>query len=96
MKILLKNAKVIDPSQKLKGEESLDILICNGKIEKIEKNIPNYEASKVIDVENNYLSPGFIDLHVHFRDPGFTYKEDLESGSQAAISGGFTTVVCKI
>ncbi len=94
MKILLKNAKIIDPSQKLKGNESLDILICNGKIEKIEKGISSHEASKIIDVENNYLSPGFIDLHVHFRDPGFTYKEDLESGSEAAISGGFTTVVC--
>jgi len=94
VKILLKNAKIIDPSQKLEGDISLDILICNGKIEKIDRNILKYEASKVIDVENKYLAPGFIDLHVHFRDPGFTYKEDLESGVEAATSGGFTTVVC--
>jgi len=94
LSILLKNAKIIDPLQNLKGDKLLNILIENGKIIKIDKNISSFEASRVIDLEGNYLSPGFIDIHVHFRDPGFTYKEDLETGSLAAISGGFTSVVC--
>nr|4BJH_A Chain A, DIHYDROOROTASE [Aquifex aeolicus] len=91
LKLIVKNGYVIDPSQNLEGE--FDILVENGKIKKIDKNILVPEA-EIIDAKGLIVCPGFIDIHVHLRDPGQTYKEDIESGSRCAVAGGFTTIVC--
>jgi len=90
-KILIKNGLVIDPANNI--EEKLDILISDEKIEKVAKNIADKDA-KIIDASDKVVMPGFIDMHVHFREPGFEYKETIESGSRAAVKGGFTTVCC--
>ena len=91
MKLLIKNGLVIDPANKV--EEKLDILVNNGKIEKTGKSISDKDA-KIIDANGMAVMPGFIDMHVHFREPGYEYKETIESGSHAAAKGGFTTVAC--
>lgn len=90
--ILIKNGRVIDP--KSKRDEVLDIIIKGDKIFKIGKFEPTNEYKKIIDASNSIVSPGLIDVHVHFRDPGFTHKEDIQTGSMSAAKGGFTTVVC--
>ena len=90
--ILIKNGRVIDPATK--KDEITNILIKENLIYKMEKNIEVKEVETIIDAEGKIVSPGFIDVHVHFRDPGFTYKEDISSGSDSAARGGYTTVVC--
>ena len=90
--ILIKNGYVVDPTTDKK--EYLDILIENGKIKKIEKNINPFPKVKIIDATDCIISPSFVDIHVHFRDPGQTYKEDIFTGSLSAVAGGYTTVVC--
>lgn len=90
MSILIKNAKVIDPRHKL--NEVVDVLIANGKIGKIGKNL-SANGSEVVDGRGKYLLPGFIDLHVHFREPGDEHKESIRSGAMAALKGGFVGAV---
>lgn len=89
--ILLKNARVFDGKEL--NEESADVLLKGTTIEKIAPSINIEEGMQVIDLDGKILAPGFIDLHVHFRDPGFEWREDIESGSKAAAAGGYTTVV---
>lgn len=89
MKILIKNGKVIDPSQKRNGVA--DILIENKKIIRIEKKI-KAKADKIIDARGKIVSPGFIDMHTHLREPGEENKETIARGAHAALYGGFTTV----
>ena len=89
--ILIKNGRLIDP--KSKRDQVVDILIENGKIKKIGE-INDEKDFEVIDANGYIVCPGLIDVHVHFRDPGFTYKEDILSGAKSAARGGFTTVVC--
>jgi dihydroorotase len=89
MKLLIKNADIINHD----GRKKADILCEKGLIVKIGKNIKADDA-KVIDAEGKPVFPGFIDLHVHFRTPGREDKETIESGSKAAVKGGFTTVMC--
>jgi len=91
MKILLKGARVVDPC--LNIDEELDVLIEGEKIGEVGKDI-RIKDCEVIDVKGKILCPGFIDLHVHLRDPGQTYKEDIESGLKCASAGGFTTILC--
>ena len=91
MRLLIKNGLVINPAEK--QMEKLDILVEDGVIQKKEKTL-EADAEQVIDAEGCYVMPGLIDLHVHFRDPGQTYKEDIATGSAAAAAGGFTTVCC--
>lgn len=91
--ILIKNGRVVDPESKI--DEILDIIIKDNKIlkmGKVDTLAERYE--KVIDASGCIVAPGLIDVHVHFRDPGFTHKEDIETGSMSAAKGGFTTVVC--
>lgn len=89
MTILIKNGHVIDP---LTGKDGkYDVLIEEDRIISVEENIRK-QADRVLDAAGCYVMPGFIDLHVHFRDPGFTYKENLETGGRAAVRGGVTTV----
>jgi dihydroorotase len=91
LKLLIKKGTVVDPSQDLEGV--YDLLIEGDRVKKIDREIFEPEA-KVIDARGLVVAPGFVDLHVHLRDPGQTYKEDIESGSRCAVAGGFTTVVC--
>lgn len=90
--LLIKNGYVIDPQNNLEGK--MDILVENGKIKEI-ASVINQENNtcNIIDVVGYIVSSGLVDVHVHFRDPGFTYKEDIFSGAQAALRGGFTSVV---
>ena len=90
MSILIKNGHVIDPDSRL--DEICDVLIENGRIAKVEKEISD-SAAKVIDAAGCYVMPGLIDMHVHFRDPGLTHKEDIITGAMAAAKGGVTTVL---
>lgn len=90
--ILIKDGRVIDP--KSGRDETLDILIDGGCIAGLGKYKRSKEYDKVIEAGGKIVAPGLIDVHVHFRDPGFTYKEDIETGAKAAAAGGFTTVVC--
>ena len=90
-KKLLKGARAIDPSQNM--DAFIDILIVDGYIREIKPNLEISDA-KVIDLTGLTVTPGLIDMHVHFRDPGYEYKEDIESGSMSAAAGGFTAVAC--
>jgi dihydroorotase len=92
MKLLLKNGRVIDPSQGIDGE--FDVLIENGFITRIGKDLPA-EGAEIVEVGSGGLvCPGFIDMHVHLREPGQEHKETIASGTAAAIAGGFTAVAC--
>lgn len=91
MTILIKNGRVLNPSENM--DKVMDIYVEDGVIKEKAEGI-NKNADKVIDADGCYVMPGLIDLHVHFRDPGLTYKEDIETGSRAAAKGGFTTVCC--
>lgn len=86
MDILIKGARIVDESKDFFG----DLYIKDGRIEDFGTNL-NYNCKK-IDGEGLVLMPSFIDLHVHFREPGFTYKEDLLTGGSAALKGGYTLV----
>ena len=89
--ILIQNARVMDPKTKL--DKITDILIRDDVIEEM-GIIPVKEDVEILDAKGMIVAPGLIDVHVHFRDPGQTHKEDLITGSQSAMAGGFTTVVC--
>lgn len=89
--ILIKNGRVIDPA---KGtDDVMDIVIDGGKIKAMGHYPEKGEYETVIDASGLTVGPGLIDVHVHFRDPGLTYKEDIGTGAAAAKKGGFTTVV---
>ena len=89
--ILIKNGRVIDPA---KGtDDVMDMVIDGGKIKAIGHYPENGEYETVIDASGLTVGPGLIDVHVHFRDPGLTYKEDIGTGAASAKKGGFTTVV---
>lgn len=87
---ILKNGTIIDP---VSGKKYVsDIKIVDGKIDTIKKNIEPKTNDMIIDVEGKYVTCGFFDMHVHFRDPGYEQAENLVSGSNAAMAGGFTGV----
>ena len=90
MRLLLKNGRLID--YKTKTDKIVDILIEDDKIKKIETSISSEEADKIIDCTNLNIIPGMIDIHCHLREPGFEYKETIETGSRSAVAGGFTTI----
>src|SRR3989338_8369708 len=90
MKLFLKAGRIIDP---VSGkDDTLDILIVDGRIEKIAKNISTDRSFQVMDLKGKIVTPGFIDMHVHLRQPGFEHKETIETGLRAAVKGGFTGV----
>ena len=91
-KILLQSGRLIDPTTN--RDEVVDILIGDGKIESIKKNIVPSKEWKIVDLKNKIIAPGFIDIHVHLREPGFEHKETIETGTLSAAYGGFTAVCC--
>ncbi len=88
-KLLIKGGTAVLPE----GEKVCDILVDGDKIVRIAGNVED-KAAKVIDAKGLHVFPGLIDMHVHLREPGFEYKEDIASGSAAAVRGGFTQVCC--
>ncbi|MCB6982764.1 dihydroorotase [Peptostreptococcus anaerobius] len=90
-KILIKNGLIINPATKF--EKISDLLIEDGIVKEISTEISPCDQTQIIDAKGCVVSPGLIDIHVHFRDPGFTHKEDLFTGSMAAAAGGFTSVL---
>lgn len=89
--MLLRNGHLVDPSQAIDGVT--DIRIENGVVSEVGPDLPEQNGEEIFDLSGCYVMPGLIDTHVHLRDPGQEESEDLESGSKAAIAGGFTTVV---
>ncbi len=90
--MIIKNCFLIDPAF---GRSGLcDIHIENGIISQIASDIPSSSSDEVLDVHGLTAAPGFVDTHVHFRDPGFTHKETLHTGALSAAKGGFTSVIC--
>jgi len=86
--LLIKHAQLITANN---GLTQRDVLVIDGKISEINTKL-TLKADKVIDAKGGLLTPGLVDIHVHFREPGYEYKETIETGSRAAVRGGFTTV----
>lgn len=91
MKILIKGGRVLDPAQGTDGQ--LDVLIEDGKISQVAAGL-EAAGAEVVDATDRLVTPGLVDIHVHLRDPGYEYKEDIASGCRAAVAGGFTSVAC--
>jgi len=91
MRILIRGGRLLDPS--CDRDESGDLLIENGTITRVGGEIDASDA-EVIDAAGCWVAPGFVDMHVHFREPGLEYKEDIASGGRAAVAGGFSAVAC--
>jgi dihydroorotase len=91
MKLLVKGGRVIDPANNIDAQ--MDVLIEDGKISAVGKNLKT-DGAQIIDATGKLVTPGLIDIHVHLRDPGYEYKEDIVSGTRAAAAGGFTSVAC--
>jgi dihydroorotase len=90
--ILIRGGRVVDPAQMLDGVH--DVLLRDGKVAAIDPEDGAACADRVLDASDKIVTPGLIDVHVHFRDPGFTEKETLETGARSAAVAGFTTVCC--
>jgi dihydroorotase len=89
--LVLRGGRVFDPAGKTPVDLAADVRITNGRIVEIGRGLV---APRIIDVKDLWIVPGLIDLHVHLREPGQEYKEDIETGTRAAAAGGFTTVCC--
>lgn len=93
MNILIKNGRVIDPASGM--DDIVDILISGNRIEKIDKHLSGMgKEVRVIDATGHVVTPGFIDVHTHLREPGYEWKETIKTGTLAAARGGFTSIVC--
>ncbi len=92
MKLLIKNGRLIDPAGAV--DQTMDILIENNRFKEIAKSIKKTNACPTIDAKEMIVAPGFIDMHIHLREPGQENKESIESGARAAVHGGFTSVAC--
>jgi dihydroorotase len=89
--LVLRGGRVFDPAAPRPVDMAADVRITNGRVVEIGRGLV---APRIIDVKDLWVVPGLIDLHVHLREPGQEYKEDIETGTRAAASGGFTTVCC--
>src|SRR5687767_11896538 len=91
--LLIRGGRVIDPKNGV--DRAADVLIREGKIAQIAPGLaPPSKQTRIIEAKDRVVAPGFVDLHVHFREPGQEYKEDIASGARSAAAGGFTTVCC--
>ncbi|HWN13513.1 MAG TPA: amidohydrolase family protein, partial [Candidatus Dormibacteraeota bacterium] len=92
MSLLIRNGRVVDPAG---GTDAVaDVLIVDGRIQKVGRGLKAPAGAEAIDATGKVVCPGFIDMHVHLREPGFEYKETIASGTRAAAAGGFTAVAC--
>ena len=91
MKLLIKNGRVVSPADSL--DETLDVLVEDGRIVEVRSKV-EAAADRVVDASRLVVAPGFIDMHVHLREPGFEEKETIRTGSRAAARGGFTSIAC--
>src|SRR5689334_13991754 len=91
MAIVIKNGRVIDPASQT--DRVADVLIVDGRIAGVAPNLASSKA-EILDATGMIVAPGFIDMHVHLREPGFEHAETIESGSRAAAAGGFTSICC--
>src|SRR5450432_1266937 len=89
--IVIRNGRVIDPASNT--DRVADVLIADGRVVGVGPNLPSSKA-EVFDATGMIVAPGFIDMHVHLREPGFEHAESIESGSRAAAAGGFTSICC--
>ena len=90
-RIWIRGGRVLDPTSQ--RDEIADVLIEDGRVAQIGRDLA-VEGAVAIDATGCWVTPGFVDLHVHLREPGQEYKEDIASGGRAAVAGGFTAVVC--
>ena len=90
--MILKKGHLVNPATGTNAV--MDIRFDNGIIQEIGTDLTPSVSEKVLDISGLVVAPGLVDTHIHFRDPGFTYKEDLHTGSLAAAKGGFTSVIC--
>jgi dihydroorotase len=90
--ILIRGGRVIDPANEIDGQ--LDVRVANGRIAAVASSLEPMSGERVVDATGMLVTPGWIDAHVHLRDPGATYKEDLTTGAEAALAGGFTRMCC--
>lgn len=92
MNLLIVGGRLIDPSQGI--DETMDILIADGVVLELGHGLTAPEGTQTIDAAGLLVTPGLIDMHVHLRDPGLEYKEDIATGSRSAAAGGFTSIAC--
>jgi dihydroorotase len=91
VKTLIRGGRLVDPAQGIDAQR--DVMIENGFVSRIGEHL-DADGARVVDAENAVVAPGFIDMHVHLREPGQTYKETIATGTAAAAAGGFTAVAC--
>jgi dihydroorotase len=92
MSLVIRGGRVVDPANSVDAIQ--DLLIQDGKIARLGPKLATLEGASVIDASGKIVCPGFIDMHVHLREPGYEYKETVASGTRAAAAGGFTAVCC--
>jgi dihydroorotase len=92
MSLLIKNGRVVDPANSLDAVQ--DVLISGARIERVGPDLPLAAGTTVLDATGKIVCPGFIDIHVHLREPGYEYTETVATGTRAAAAGGFTAVCC--
>ncbi len=92
MSLLIRNGRVVDPAGGV--DQVQDVLIADGRIARLGRSLKAPAGTEVIDATGKVVCPGFVDMHVHLREPGFEYKETIASGTRAAATGGFTAVAC--
>ena len=90
--LLVRGGRVVDPSQAL--DACVDVRVRAGTIVEIGERLETQPGEELVEASGCIVAPGFIDMHVHLREPGFAYKETIASGTQAAVRGGFTAVAC--
>ena len=92
MSLLIRNGRVLDPANGIDAVQ--DVLVRDGAVERVGKSLPASAPAETIDATGKLVCPGFIDIHVHLREPGYEYKETVATGTRAAAAGGFTAVCC--
>ena len=90
--MLVRGGRLVDPAARI--DALLDVRVADGLVREIGEHLAPLEGEEVVDATGCFVAPGFVDIHVHLRDPGFPQKETFQTGSLAAVRGGFTSVAC--